>query len=368
LSVRTEQIEIYNPAFDYVRAIASLMVLFTHASIFVFFKDQAVINKYVVAGLETLGVLSVEFFFALSGILLGRVLYQQFESENVKSNIRVFLMRRWMRTFPVYYLGLAAFIIIYNIYEFQIPSNLPLYFIFLQSPISYNIEFYNVSWSLCIEEIFYILFPAMAWLLIWKMDLSSRKAFIYSAIILIVFCFLSRQLYLPLSKEWLFDIRMGTVFRLDSIAIGLLVGIIFQSVSRLLFILACLFIAGCGVTFIFLSGNFDPALITYQIVLQICFTGMPWACAFIIVFISRNYAFQGGKVLRFFADISYALYVIHMVILYILMMAGIQGLALKILFIPSSIAASYFIFKYIETPILKARPNYNYSTLAKTVA
>ena len=87
-----------NFGLDLVRAIAILLVLITHIGL----------KSDYVGGLE-IGNLGVEFFFVLSGFLIGGILIKDFSNGGV--NIPVianFWIRRWFRTLPVYYLVQAA--------------------------------------------------------------------------------------------------------------------------------------------------------------------------------------------------------------------------------------------------------------------
>lgn len=358
MSVRTEQILSYNPAFDYVRAIASLTVLIAHAGTFVFFRDHYFyVDGHNIFIFETVAALAVEFFFALSGILLGRILYAQFSHKHRRENIRIFLIRRWMRTLPLYYLGLLAYFILYDVNQYEIPDNWPAYFVFLQSPLYFNTQFYGVSWSLCIEEIFYVLFPLIAGVFVWK-GFSVTKAFVFGVALLIVICFFLRWLYFPHSTNWLFDIRSGYIFRLDSIAVGVFVGILVKQITRTNFAISCGFVGGIAMMWMLFGNTFMLQNSLHMLVVQASFTGLPWACALIILYFSENIVLPKGRLLTFFADISYALYVCHMPVLYMLFMAGFDGLLLKILFLPVCIATAYLLFRYVETPFLRERPQY----------
>src|SRR5215207_9374087 len=75
---------------DVVRAIAIGLVLISH------------FNKK----LEFLGVPGVELFFALSGFLIGGILYRALKTSPRWSldDVKHFWLRRWWRTLPHYYL------------------------------------------------------------------------------------------------------------------------------------------------------------------------------------------------------------------------------------------------------------------------
>jgi peptidoglycan/LPS O-acetylase OafA/YrhL len=101
-----------------------------------------------------MGTLGVEIFFVLSGFLIGQILLRDFEQGVNFKKLLHFWKRRWIRTIPVYYLVLFLKFVLAP----AIGINIIWYFLFLQNNI-YGIDFFGVSWSLVIEEWFYLLIP-----------------------------------------------------------------------------------------------------------------------------------------------------------------------------------------------------------------
>jgi peptidoglycan/LPS O-acetylase OafA/YrhL len=106
-----------------------------------------------------LGGRGVDLFFVLSGWLLGRQLLVELRRTNTLDITR-FWYRRWMRTLPAYYavllLTFAQQVFVLGNYRLYLS-----YFIFTQN---YQIPmpYFGVSWSLCVEEYFYLLIaPAL---------------------------------------------------------------------------------------------------------------------------------------------------------------------------------------------------------------
>src|SRR5262249_34871824 len=83
-----------------MRASAILFVLAFHASVFFpltpFFKEL----------LSCLGPMGVDLFFALSGFLIGGILFRTLTGKAENCSIGNFWMRRWLRTLPNYFLFL----------------------------------------------------------------------------------------------------------------------------------------------------------------------------------------------------------------------------------------------------------------------
>ena len=131
---------------DTLRAAAILMVIFAHT-----------ILSYgapeIYAPLQIGGV-GVDLFFVLSGWLLGGLLFREVAHTEVV-DIKRFWLRRWMRTFPAYYVVLI--LTIAQQYLTKDDPRFPVdYFFFVQN-YSSGMEILYVSWSLAVEEQFYLL-------------------------------------------------------------------------------------------------------------------------------------------------------------------------------------------------------------------
>ena len=124
-------------------------------------------------------ILFVEMFFPLSGFILGpQVLKVVRESRNFPT----FLVRRWMRTLPLYFLGLAGVAVLthnFGVAEFW------KYFTFIKFVNGQYADnnFYSIAWSLAVEEYYYILFPLV---LMLPGDRVKEKTIAFLAIGLIV--------------------------------------------------------------------------------------------------------------------------------------------------------------------------------------
>lgn len=147
---------------DLMRAIAIMLVIYVHTPL----------SLWGHAGAVTL---SVDLFFALSGFLIAQMVSERFDGIGSASALRAFLLNRWMRTLPLYFLVLAIFAAhALALYPTQWTSH-PTSFVSLWRFIFFSqdffvgrsdsqsyFSFFIVSWSLCIEEWFYLLFPLIA--------------------------------------------------------------------------------------------------------------------------------------------------------------------------------------------------------------
>lgn len=196
---------------DLLRALAVSLVLASHGSWFFEQPEESVFANVT----ATLGV---EIFFVLSGFLVGGILFEQVSSgASWQSLLPTFWARRWIRTLPSYYLFLGLNILIYQ--NSGLPPLAP-YFAFLQNFAHPIPAFFPESWSLAIEELFYLFFPLIV-MAFSKVQGRSTRTFIAAG----AFVFLM-SLALRIGAVILFEptmeagIRKVAIFRLDAIMTG----------------------------------------------------------------------------------------------------------------------------------------------------
>jgi peptidoglycan/LPS O-acetylase OafA/YrhL len=137
---------------DLLRAVAILLVLMTHYSGFVSHEATfGVVGKVGWAG--------VDLFFVLSGYLIGNQLLAP-AAHGEALSLKTFFMRRLLRTLPNYYVVLAVY------WLFPGPplggSGMAAPWRFLTFTQNVGLAYgqtFSHSWSLCIEEQFYVLLP-----------------------------------------------------------------------------------------------------------------------------------------------------------------------------------------------------------------
>lgn len=161
------------PALDGLRGIAVLMVIWFHSLCSVasqcFVINQSVpelefwYHIYYVASM--FGHTGVDLFFVISGFLITGILI---DTRNDKNCLKNFYIRRSLRIFPAYYAGLLIliiFMIANNNMEQVLSLRMLLHVFYLQNwwPSFTAGEFRLLShtWSLAIEEQFYLFWPAI---------------------------------------------------------------------------------------------------------------------------------------------------------------------------------------------------------------
>lgn len=133
----------------------------------------------------------VDLFFVLSGFLIGKILLENRDADNY---FRVFYSRRCCRILPIYFLVLGLYSIFYFTgtaaqfpnakWLFAMPFPLWSYVLFVQNIFTvatgqFGPHWLGVTWSLAIEEQFYLFLPLL-------IRVVSKKNLPYCLLILIV--------------------------------------------------------------------------------------------------------------------------------------------------------------------------------------
>jgi peptidoglycan/LPS O-acetylase OafA/YrhL len=162
-----------SPALDGVRGVAILLVLFWHLYACVP-HPQWTQNFIPFDWLANMGWSGVILFFVLSGFLIARILLRHRQQPRYFST---FYIRRTARIIPLYYLCLGSFLLVRHwLPSAENPPLTPLldnhsialwpYAIFVQNYAMAQINHFGgawlgVTWSLAIEEQFYLLLPLL---------------------------------------------------------------------------------------------------------------------------------------------------------------------------------------------------------------
>lgn len=298
---------------------------------------------------EFLSFISVEIFFVLSGFVLSNQL--KIIAEN-KKNLKIFYYRRFLRTIPLYLISLLAFAFIANKFNLEILK----YFLFLQKiiPNNFDSEFFFVSWSLAIEEHFYLIFPLI---IIFFKNISILKKTI---VFIIIFTLLKLLMINVIDGEFL---RTATYLRLDAIAIGFLLSFyaekIFKKKNIFFFLFVFLFISLIIMFYIYQNLNND--YLNYIVFIFIINSQM-LSCIILTIFLKCNYLIYNSNVKNImfnFGNLTYSMYLFHFLLIILINNFFITiGTLSFVSYILMVFAVSYLTYKYFEKPILMLRPKY----------
>ena len=202
------------PQLDAVRGIAILVVLVHNLNGFSS-PPLSLITKY--------GWMGVDLFFVLSGFLITGILL---DSKSLENYFRNFYARRCLRIWPLYYCVLVLMLVIAPLVRpqdaaelFQRSSPLWSYAFFLQNflvaaPAS-AVGPLGVSWSLAVEELFYLVWPFFVrFLPIGRLQLLAWTVLLLSPPLRLFF----------LTQHWI--IYSNPFCRLDGIMAGALLAML----------------------------------------------------------------------------------------------------------------------------------------------
>jgi peptidoglycan/LPS O-acetylase OafA/YrhL len=207
---------IRNQSLDVLRCVAILLVLGFHLPYY-----------HVWA---TAGWIGVDLFFVLSGFLISGLLFREFQSTGA-IDFRRFVLRRAMKIWPPFYVLLAttATILFFTQRPFPIGGVLANAF-FVQNyffwPSKWHLAWMGHSWSLGVEEHFYLLLPI---LLIGLMALRKRstdpfKSIPHLFILIAALCLAFRCLLQP---PGVYRIVAPSHMRMDSLFAGVTLGYLY---------------------------------------------------------------------------------------------------------------------------------------------
>ncbi len=206
---------------DLMRAVAILLVVFWHSADVL---GQLYPRLWLPPYME-----GVDLFFVLSGYLIGGILLRH--GAEVGSSSWTWLVdfwqRRWLRTLPNYYLFLLVNVLlaITGITGGLINHNLWVYVVFLQNVWHPMDLFFWESWSLVVEEWYYILFP-LCWLTATRLFRPrASSSFLFVCALFIILPAVLRA-SMAADTHSLFEFEQGArkmlFTRLDTIGFGML--------------------------------------------------------------------------------------------------------------------------------------------------
>jgi len=375
-AVRTERV----PQLDGLRGLAISLVLICH---YVANADHSRLGywpRHFLSGL-TVGWSGVDLFFVLSGFLIGGI---SIDNRGSPRYFRTFYLRRVFRILPVYYLWILLYLAIVVVGVYGVPgvvpasrqdlAAVPIYILFLQnliySPSPFQWKWFVVTWSLAVEEQFYLLAPvAIRWVPLQRLT-ALLFAVVFAAPVLRYACYAG----LP-EHSYLAGFAMPC--RADALALGILAAIgwrdekfrtVLRTRPRLIWgttLLAFLVVTALAPTFVRPAG-----LITYTVgysALAVFYTCL------LLLALSQKDSFVGRllqtRYLRYAGGISYCVYIVHLTInqwAHALLLHSepelndLRGAAVTLLSLAVTWAVAATSWRYLEAPAISKGHGYVY--------
>ena len=341
----------YRPEIDGLRAIAILSVLIYHSNLSIF--------EVQLSG----GYLGVDIFFVISGYLISKMIFKELSLYS-KFDYLYFLERRARRILPASFLMIATcfvpayFLMLPQFFEnFSLSAFSSVFFgsniYFHYSGLLYGAESGLLkpllhTWSLSIEEQFYIFFSLF---IIFFFNIFKK---FLNLIFIFVFCIsiffanwasdhhISFNFYMIFSRAWEFLVGIFIAYNeknFRKIKIKPILNNLLIYTSFLIIFLSFLY---------FDQNTKHPSLMTLPVILA---TGL------IILFFNNNYQYRfflNNRFSIFFGKISYSLYIWHFPIFSFIRIYNNDFddniTEINFLFILLAIIVSFFSYKYIEQP------------------
>ena len=326
-----------------------------------------------------LGALAVSFFFVLSGFVLTYAYRDRLDTTNVKR----FYFARWARIWPLHFVTLL--VTLFYLGKFA-TINAPSDWIRLGAnasllhswiPIhSFGFSFNGVSWSIATELFFYLMFP---WLLIGGAKQFRWK---YAAVTLGMFAVVAvgelahTGSWLPQSWiQWKMVVHTNPLVRLFEFATGVGIGFLYfarqrtnaskhQTLWRDSIVETIAVVTLVAFSFWYLIGkpyqlatSFLPDGLIVSNWLRFSGGGIVWAL-FIFIFATHRGLWTkalGSRVLVYLGEISFAFYMIHMIVLKDVNRYEWVGAWMPIQFVwlavfTISLCLSSFLYHFVELP------------------
>jgi peptidoglycan/LPS O-acetylase OafA/YrhL len=319
---------------------------------------------------EHFGFWGVELFFGLSGFLIGQILWRNF---SISSNwgfqeILNFWSRRWWRTLPNYLL----FCLVMLVFHFYMGDKLPgpiqftKVLFFSQSLLRRYEQFFGVSWSLCIEEWFYLLFPAFLFLF-GQLKLKRKATFIITLATFFIGSIFIRTVLI--SHHVGHQLRGITFARLDAIAYGVAIAFMFSTVfgnyktKLIAFILGFLLLTTAYIKVYFTGISYEMAKES-QVLLIIIPLGFSLLLPLVNILPPPSGVFSFIRIMtERMSSWAYSIYLSHIPVLFLVYYLlddirtnVIGNLISKIIGLAITLLVSGLLYKYFELPFTNKRP------------
>ena len=345
--------------YDLIRAAAILLVMLGHVLGYIYQGQFSFFCAFLS------GFLGVELFFVLSGVLIGGLLIRVFSGGDYPKKLKIFIIRRWLRTLPLYF----AILPVYAVGNYWLDpvknADVPLwkYIFFIQNFFKVQPTFFGVSWSLSVEEWFYLLFPFTLFLIKKGQPSVPLKSLFIIALSVFLIYFLAMRILAYSEYHFTFyeGIRKVAFFRLDAIAYGILAAVLmhFYPLKKITVPLLLLFFALILLTanqYQIFKNNYSD--LHYFNTFYYSVLGM--GLAMIFPFFKRITLPESffKKAVVSVSKISYSLYLTHWLVYKFLEMpvfSGFPGWGKFILFFILSFWVAAVTYFFIEKPVMKVR-------------
>lgn len=350
---------------DILRMLAIMFVVVSHT--------PSLLPSSVYTFLEYFIFDGVCIFFVLSGFLIGNIIIKSVEKNGFsRSELLNFWIRRWFRTLPNYYLFVIVLAILSKLFigGFPLKGVFP-FLVFCQNLFRVNDFFFGESWSLSVEEWFYLSIPLILFCCVNVFKIKFKKSLLIVSIFILLFStFLRYYMYSSGHLPEMLDYRRVVIMRIDNLmygVIGAYIGyyykVFWSTYKHKLFILGIILVTVWkALSYVYTDINsFYYVNIFYPLFCTAIFCLLPMMSQYTLEKYNKV-----ATAITYISLISYSLYLIHYSLvkkllidhIFSFVFAGdsLEDYILKNTFYwTASLLGALLIYKYFEIPTTKLR-------------
>ena len=345
------QNKLYLPGLNGIRAVAAITVLFGH--MWAPFGNWGVTPPWDIPWPDG----PVTTFFVISGFLITYLLMNEIGKTNDVS-IPKFYMRRILRIWPLYYTYLALALLATWLFHDEI-NNAAWFYTFFSGNISHAIGLGIIPlfhfWSLGVEEQYYIWYP-------WMVKYSKKRVLSFVTILFVCWFVAKLAAYIFLGKGLTYRILGVTQF--DCMMLGAMGAIMYYRKTEW-FNKLCSnrFVAIVAWGLFFTSGlyaDFIPSPVRNEFIAFI-------SLLVIMAGLLRKPILE-NRVMNYLGQISYGIYVIHPLLLYVLtrlirptdyLSNDVASVVIFITMTILTIVLAGLSYKFFEMPFLRLKSKFS---------
>ena len=339
---------------DVLRGLAVLLVLFRHLP-----NNNA---SDALSVIQSIGWTGVDLFFVLSGFLISGLLFREFDLTGTL-NVKRFWLRRGLKIWPSYYgvYGAAMLLTVIATNDTQLLVTQAPNYVFIQNYMDHDVRWTH-SWSVAIEEHFYLILPLLLLVLIPAKLKKLPRILLFICVFVLVF-----RVFLFFVRDipWT-NFYYPTHMRLDSLSFGVLLGYFYQHKTD---------------SFLKVGRRFWPLLLVAPAVLVLAYlfpveqSAVSYTVGFTVfylmfgglVVVARAFPDFGSsgpqKLIALAGVYSYTIYLAHSVLYELPGMTSVRRFVFpylgdtgdRVLFFGLSIVLGVVISHVIERPFLRLR-------------
>ena len=361
---------VFYEGIDLLRGGAVFLVLWSHAGPVL----PAPLQAVLAAPWFRPGFWGVTIFFAISGFLVVGQLIDIATGQRAES-LRIFVLRRWFRTVPTYWIVLF-FLLVTGVIGWQGWGNLLANAFFLQGSIFGQSILLPVSWSLVIEEWSYLLCALAALALIFCKKcfcLSNGRVMKVIGILLfvqIVFASFGRLFFIE-NGVVIRELKQGLLLQLDALAYGGVLAwlmrmwprcfesIRLQSLAVKVGVLSVVSLLSVSGESLF-QKVLEPVPVELAGWLSFGFYPLSGVLAAVLIVSFWDFRYDRlpafmSKMIRVLSRASYSIYLLHMPFAHMVSGSDFPGIFKFLIYMFGSLIIGSFCWRFLEVPFMQLR-------------